>query len=557
VLYDPETGIYPNGGLVSVSAHILSEIKEHRTCFTFYQHPEFLRPLNLYPPIVYSSCPCNQFDAVRRRLGVPGRQPLPLAVAALERRLIRMGRLVGHTNSESIDYEAKRRGGYDRIKFELGISLARIEMFDGPESPFFCEGTTKQEPSPPKTDIWSPLGGPVPYPPFISPSRAIWNIDPRTNAIGAVFYPLVEKPMMSIIDPTDRVARATRVIAKGSNNTTRAQTIVAKKRAIRNCVTRALDTSRNDARTRRHLLRAQLKCDVQVCPRLPLRELLGRNLHSSILTFGPHRLNRVSARMDDVRRTGAFDTGGGTSEIQVAMVMEALHGAECPVNTWDVYDDGDNAILFAPLDLINAYSAIVDDFAQAIGLVLEWDPVALTDEEIIFCRAHLLVVGSSHLLVRNPTRAFSHFFSCDLQLPEGQLLPYLKTVAIGESIANLGVPVLGPIFAHIARALRDVQYYRGPPKLLARRKEFWDSERAASWRRNPVPSDASRTSFEAAFGITPDAQLAMEAAAATFNWRYTLSSSPPFPSPVDAFGYPYLDGAWPAHLQYAGASTLA
>jgi hypothetical protein len=293
-----------------------------------------------------------------------------------------------------------------------------------------------------------------------------------------------------------------RLIAKGLSPRQRANLIVRKFSAIRDCVCFEIDGKAFEA----HVGPSQLEQEHATYLSAfrgdkRLAWLLGAQL-KLLGNLSGARFSRLGCRA-----SGDFNTGLGNSLIFLVECISALRGVGVH---FDLLVDGDNALLFVSKPDLPAVLARVSDLVEASSgheIVLE-RPTSVI-EEIRFGGSAPVYLGprlgwrmvrewhrvlssalSSHIYLREPKfarRWMSGVAQCELSLARG--VPILQEWAVTT------IQTLGPVKAIEDNFLRDYSF------LGASRAELDAAEPVAM---------CARISFEKAFGVDVETQMVYE-----------------------------------------------
>lgn len=207
------------------------------------------------------------------------------------------------------------------------------------------------------------------------------------------------------------------------------------------------------------------------------------------------------------RASGDFNTGMGNSLHMLVVVLAVLRRYKVP---FDVLVDGDNALVFLRARDIGA---VVPTFAQhaldLTGHELSLESAVGLLEEVRFGQCAPLDLGGGKLtMVREFVKVQSHALASHRWLRDPSFArEWVRGVAACELSLAIGVPVLQ------AWALRLVDLYGGPEgvRMHPHADLIYQGAWAAKAAEAEPVSPEARLSFERAFGVTPDAQLEMEA----------------------------------------------
>lgn len=294
-----------------------------------------------------------------------------------------------------------------------------------------------------------------------------------------------------------------RLVAKGLTPRQRANLILRKFRAMPECVCMEVDGAAFEAHVGPASVAAEHRVYGAAFP--------GDRRLQSLLRVQLELLGEVDGAKfwrEGCRASGDFNTGMGNSLICLVEVVAALRLLAIP---FDVLVDGDNALLFfrsrdLPVVLANFAPAV----ARSCGQEFKLERPASTVEEIRFGGSAPIFLGGrlGWTMVREWHRVLSGAFCSHVHLREPKFARrWMAGVARCELSLARGVPVLQAWALGAIRALEGVR--------LARPDVFAEYFYLGGWLAGlgdavPVTVDA-RISFEKAYGVSIDDQLAWEA----------------------------------------------
>jgi len=292
-----------------------------------------------------------------------------------------------------------------------------------------------------------------------------------------------------------------RLVAKGLNPVQRANLIVRKFRAIANCVCFEIDGAAFEA----HVGPAQLVEEHCVYRRaFPGDRRLRWLLNAQRRLVGT--VSNAKFSRDGCRASGDFNTGMGNSLIFLVECISALRG--CGVH-FDLLVDGDNALLFvSEPDL----ALVIRDFPVLVerssGHEVKLERPTKIIEEIRFGGSAPVQVGRGWAMVREWHRVLSGAFVSHIHLREPKFARiWMNGVARCELSLARGVPILQEW------AVRAINTLATGKKIKEDfyRDYFAMGASLATLDEVSTVTLATRLSFERAFGVSVDEQLAIEA----------------------------------------------
>lgn len=309
----------------------------------------------------------------------------------------------------------------------------------------------------------------------------------------------------------------TRNIAKGLNQTQRAELLNDKLSHFRRPVVISLDASRFDKHVSHDLLKVEHSVYLGVNPHWEFRRLLSMQLINIVKSNLGLKYVAHGRRM-----SGDMNTALGNCLIMLLMVLSYMWYLS--VSKWDCLDDGDDCLLIVEeedLDLI--LSTVAPHFLE-YGMQMKVECVAHSLFEVIFCQSSVVEWSEARFkFVRDYRAVISKSLTGIRHWQDPSYrLKVIRAIGLCELVLNLGVPVLQSFACAI---LRNV----GKPSDLNLAS---DGLRARVQRElralGKKPSDiqprqverSARLSFAVAFGCDVDEQLALEAF--FDSWQFTV-----------------------------------
>lgn len=292
----------------------------------------------------------------------------------------------------------------------------------------------------------------------------------------------------------------TRVVAKGLSPRRRAQLIHRKMGGFANGVCFEVDgkafeahVTQNHSAHERRIYKAAYPGDKG------LAELLERQVFSGV-TQGGVKFSRPGGRA-----SGDFNTGMGNSLIMLAVCVAVLQSYRVG---FDILVDGDNALVFLERSQMDG---VLQSFYDR---VLAWSGFEMTLEKPVsymegvrFGRSAPVFLGRYWTMVREPWSVLSGAYASHRWLREPVFgRRWVNGVAQCELSLALGVPVLQAAALSVLKQTAGVKQVRD--ETLA--DYFVVGARRAKEDDAIGIALEARLSFERAFGIAPDEQVALE-----------------------------------------------
>lgn len=348
--------------------------------------------------------------------------------------------------------------------------------------------------------------------PFKKPTkpRLINARDPRYNLDLATYLQPLEHVLWRRLKGNCPGVESTRIVGKGLNSLQRGELIATKLANVPDCVAFEVDGAAFEAHCTRELLSYEHRVYMAAYPRdVNLACLLEKQL-----TLRGTTASGIKYQRDGCRASGDFNTGLGNSLITVACVETILNHIRREHGRHILYDmlvDGDNAVIFVSrgtADLVRAQFGLLSSRLTPQEFVLE--NVVDQVEGVTFGQSQPVSIGGKLRMVRDYRKVLSNAFTNHRHLGDVKFgVRWLKLVAKAESIVHQGVPILGPWFY---KAWLKTKHYKDISEPL----DYLDYSlhevvpRLGDDVQCVDVAMGSRVSFERAFGISPDQQIALE-----------------------------------------------
>lgn len=205
------------------------------------------------------------------------------------------------------------------------------------------------------------------------------------------------------------------------------------------------------------------------------------------------------------RASGDFNTGMGNTLIMLAVCVGVL--STYSIN-YDILVDGDNALVFLErADSGRVFDSFYQDVLSSSGFEMTLEKPVSYVEGIRFGRSAPLCLGPFWTMVREPWSVLSGAYASHRWLREPRFgRRWLQGVARCELSLALGVPVLQAAALSVLSQVEDSG--RVPVEALS--DYFMLGARLAGIGDVVEVRREARLSFERAFGIAPELQIAWE-----------------------------------------------
>lgn len=443
-------------------------------------------------PMVHRNCPHNELQALCLRVLAPlppgVHLPLTGSVARVFGRLRSVARRFGGHKWSNLETALSYQGALQRRYLKAAESL-RSERVTPKDARLSC--FLKAE----KTNPVAKLAKP----------RMIFPRDPRYNLELASRLKPFEHWLWGYLTGR-RLFRGgdnTRVVAKGLSPARRAHLISRKFNSFRDCVVFEVDGKAFEA----HVGESHLQAEHGVYrSAFPSDKGLARLLREQLSLSGRLPCGAKFSRPGG-RASGDFNTGMGNTLLMLAICVGVLSGYGC---RFDILADGDNALIFLEASesqvVLPVFAA---DVLQASGHEFTLERPVRRLEEIRFGQSAPVDLGGTRglTMVRNYLSVLSGSASSHRYLNEPVYSrEWLCGVASCELSLARGIPVLQAWALNLLRATEFSGRVRCGP--------FREYFMQGAWLAGPEEAEeitpVARASFEAAFGVSAEQQVALE-----------------------------------------------
>lgn len=270
------------------------------------------------------------------------------------------------------------------------------------------------------------------------------NPDPRAIQFrGAVYCVALAQFLQPIehhiytMDGFSRGVPPTRNIAKGLNQSQRAELLHTKMGAFRSPVVISLDGSRFDKHVSSELLRVEHSVYTSVQRDAFFRRLLSMQL----LNVVKSKLG-IKYRAKGRRMSGDMNTALGNCLLMLIMVQAYTNWLS--LQKWDSLDDGDDCLLIVEEQALALIVETVHEHFLEYGMQMKVENVARSLYEVKFCQSSVVeYTGARFKFVRDYKAVISKALTGIRHWQDPNYrIKVLKAIGLCELILNLGVPVL-------------------------------------------------------------------------------------------------------------------
>lgn len=442
-----------------------------------------------WAPVVHSNCVHNEIRALLTR------SLKKIHVRSDPRNWVLGGGLKKAAQAYRADLSCGRMGLYETAMSYSGrlrkryLEAYRSLMEDGPvkKRDAFIKGFLKAEKRS-EDNVTKP--------------RMIFPRDPRYNlALASFLKPLEHWLWLRCTGRTFGGMSRLRVSAKGLNPVERASLIRRKMEFVGDCTVFEVDGSAFEA----HVDEEQLSWEHSVYLHAyggdpELRRLLRMQRTNTGVTANGVAFSRRAGRA-----SGDYNTGMGNTLIMCRVIAGCMRGLQ---SRWDMLVDGDNAILFVRTShLQQAISAVVDNCVKFGHEVTLEKPTTIL-EQVTFGQSQPVFFNGRYAMVRDYRKVFSNFASSHCNMKNSGWREYVRAVGVCEEHLANGLPVMGAAFRAVVMHLGGFKPIRF--HLVQDYRLFGFDPANVPQRPEICPTPEARLSFEKAFGLSSDYQIALE-----------------------------------------------
>lgn len=351
-------------------------------------------------------------------------------------------------------------------------------------------------------------------PRLINPRSPVYNV-----ALGCYLRPLEHKIYHRSAKMFMEFGSETPVVAKGFNAEQTAELLLSKFERFHHPVVIGLDASRFDQHVCEEMLQWEHSIYKAYYPReRELSQLLHMQLHNRGVGVTPDGVLRYS--IIGTRASGDVNTALGNCLISAAILHTYLKTAG--IRVADAFINGDDVVVFMEREDASRFIDGVPEFYMKLGFRMKVEAPVSEFEHIEFCQTHPVFDGSKWVMVRNFPDCISKDSTIIHPVFAGDgAADYLASVgSCGLSLCG-GIPILQEYYVKLQSlgSSRDSfsEFISTGFRMMARGMK----------RTAQSITPAARESFERAFGISPEEQVAMESKIHAWHWGVGLSYQEP------------------------------
>jgi hypothetical protein len=238
-----------------------------------------------------------------------------------------------------------------------------------------------------------------------------------------------------------------------------------------------------------------------------LKQLLEWQVHNE----GRARLPEASLKykVDGNRMSGDMNTALGNCLLMCLMVRQ--YCMERAIQ-FRLFDNGDDATVIIEEEDVSRFQAEVKPWFLKMGFTMKVEAPVDILEQVEFCQTHPVLIAGEYRMVRNPLVAMSKDTTWKAPaLVDGVVCSKSASTwlnAVGECGMSLcgGVPIMQEFYSYLLRHPRRTRAAQG----FGSGESGFERMARGMCRRPSHISPEARRSFWLAFGVLPDAQVAIE-----------------------------------------------
>lgn len=457
----------------------------------------------VFQPIIHYDCAHNQIRAVLGRVIGVVPKPSKLGIARLREAAHRVASRIPFCSKQDIyDMPARYSGAKAQryllavekyLKFGVRVLDAGCTMFIKPDR---FNGFDRENPDP----------------------RAIQFRSAVYCVALAQFLQPIEHHIYTM-DGFSAGVPPTRNIAKGLNQSQRAELLRCKMSHFNRPVVVSLDASRFDKHVSVPLLKIEHSVYTFVQPDPEFRRILFMQLRNVVRS----KLG-IKYVSDGRRMSGDMNTALGNCLLMLIMLLAYM--LHLRIGKWDCLDDGDDCLLIIEEeDLALIKETVIEHFLD-YGMQMKVECIAHTLFKVTFCKSSVVEYADARFkFVRDYRAVISKSLTGIRHWQDPNYrIKVLRAIGLCELVLNLGVPVLQSFACAILRNVgRPTDITLASDGLKARVGRELRALGLNPWevRARPI-NECARASFAQAFDCPPDEQLIFESFFAS--WEFDVST---------------------------------
>jgi hypothetical protein len=291
----------------------------------------------------------------------------------------------------------------------------------------------------------------------------------------------------------------TRIFGKGCNMHTLAADFLDKKNLFLSPVYLMLDASKFDAHVSAEFLQMVRRFYVSICEYSGQARYVSYMWQNTIKNYGVTR-HGIKYSTWATRMSGDMDTGLGNSLIMYVALRCYLDAVG--ITKYAMSINGDDSVIFIEREQL-AKARDISIF-KSMGFKMKFE-VAMSFQNMEFCQCRMVDTDYGWTLARSPHRILTRIGWSVNKFGKDRIRDYALSLGMGECAVSYGVPIGYAVGRALLKAGRGGKYIiwdRWSQEWLQQEK-YWQCSKA-------TVSYATRVSYEAAFGISPEEQISLE-----------------------------------------------
>jgi hypothetical protein len=334
-------------------------------------------------------------------------------------------------------------------------------------------------------------------------------IQPRNPKYNLELAGYLKNAEHSIFRQIDRVfdvdGLGDRTIFKGIDSVESARHMHLKASRYTNPVFIGLDASRFDQHCSTEILQWEHSILIAMCggDKAQLARLLRWQLSNKGVAYTPEGVIRYT--VDGCRMSGDMNTSLGNCLIMCALVYS--YCTKVGLRKFSLANNGDDCVLIVERAHMSRIYKTLPTYFTEMGFTMKVEAPVFDVECVEFCQTKCVTLDNRRQMVRSPTTTLSKdTYSVKSLTHRSRCDAWLNAVGVGGTESHYGVPIHSAFYATFPRSSARLDDELAEE--LARRRTY--SIGATGVESCPITPEA-RYSYWLAFGVTPDAQIAVEA----------------------------------------------
>lgn len=316
-------------------------------------------------PYTHRDCTHNEYVAIRNRVIGDVPQPTQAGLQWLHAEARQLSRQIPETTQMSYGGFLDHYSGRRRARYEQAVTSLTYKPLDPIRESYISAFV--------KAEKFDPAAKTNPDPRMIQARNSRFNTE-----IGLFLKP-IEHHLYRLKDATSGLP----LIGKGLNHQARGSVLAKKFRRFKKGVCFSIDASRFDQHVARQVLEVEHSVYLRSNNDSYFRTLLKQQLKNRCFTR-----NGWGYSVDGGRMSGDMNTALGNCVLMVCMVRAAMK--QLNVVNFDIFDDGDDCLVFCEEeDFEVCNNGMIPVFLE-FGQELKIENVARSLEEVVWCQCRVV-----------------------------------------------------------------------------------------------------------------------------------------------------------------------